>query len=94
MRFGWLLILVLFPAMVLCKDKDMNRSIQQVKAKHENRLMEIPGVVSVGIGKDKSGNMAIIVGVDRPRSDTAAQLPRQLDGYPVVVEVVGSIKAH
>jgi hypothetical protein len=94
MKPGWLLILLLLPAIVLCKDEDMTLSIKQVKAKHENRLLEFPGVVSVGLGKDKGGNPAIIVGVDRPRSALAEQLPRQLDGYPVIVQVVGSIKAQ
>ena len=94
MKLGWILILLLLPAIVLCKDKEMALSIQQVKAKHENRLMELPGVVSVGLGKDKGGNMTIIVGVDRPRSDIADQLPRNLDGYPVIVQVVGSIRVQ
>jgi hypothetical protein len=71
----------------------MKLSIQQVKAKHENRLMAIPGVVSVGLGQDKDGHMAIIVGLDRARPDIEDQLPRRLEGYPVVVQIVGSIKA-
>ena len=72
----------------------MKLSIQQVKAKHENRLMATPGVVSVGLGKDQDGQMAIIVGLDRARPDIEDQLPRQLEGYPVMAQVVGSIKAR
>ncbi len=30
---------------------------EKVEAKHENRLMATPGVVSVGLGKDKDGWM-------------------------------------
>ncbi len=72
----------------------MTLSIQQVKAKHENLLMAAPGVVSVGLGKDKYGHMAIIVGLDRARPDIEDQLPRHLESYPVIVQVVGSIKAQ
>jgi hypothetical protein len=71
----------------------MKLSIQQVKAKHENRLMATPGVVSVGLGKDKDGHKAIIVGLDRVRPDIEDQLPKHLESYPVIVQVVGSIKA-
>jgi hypothetical protein len=91
-KSGWLLLFLLMFVIVQCKNKDMTPSIQQVKAKHEKRLMEIPGVVSVGLGKDKGGKMVIIIGVDRPRADIADPLPQKLDGYPVIVQVVGSIK--
>lgn len=54
--------------------------------------MGITGVVSVGLGQDEDGNMAIIVGVDRPLADITETLPMRLDGYPVIVEVLGRIK--
>jgi hypothetical protein len=72
----------------------MKLSIQQVKAKHENRLMATPGVVSVGIGKNTNGQMAIIVGLDKVRLDIQSQLPRHLEDYPVIVKVVGAIKVR
>ena len=72
----------------------MKLSIQQVKAKHENRLMTTPGVVSVGLGKDKNGHLVIIIGLDRARPEIEDQLPRHLENYPVIVQVVGSIKAR
>ena len=49
---------------------------------------------SVGLGKDKDGHMAIIVGLDRARPDIEDQLPRHLESHPVIVQVVGSIKAR
>jgi hypothetical protein len=90
-KSGWLLIFLLMPAIVQCGGKDMTPSIQEVKAKHEQRLMDIEGVVSVGLGKDKNGNLAIIVGVDRPVAELTNPLPQTLDGYPVIVQVVGTI---
>jgi hypothetical protein len=61
-------------------DKIMTPSIQEVKKKHEARLLALPGVVSVGIGRDPRGNPAVIVGLDSPRPETQAQIPPQLDG--------------
>lgn len=72
----------------------MSDSIRDVKKKHEARLLALPGVVSVGIGLDKDNNPAIIVGLDGPRPKTEAQLPQFLEGYPVVVQIVGPIKAQ
>lgn len=72
----------------------MSPSIQEVKAKHEDRLMALPGVVSVGIGKDKEGNPVIMIGMDGPRPETEAQLPDSLEGYPVLVRIIGPVKAQ
>ena len=49
-------------------------SIQEVKKKHEARLMALPGVVSVGIGRDRDGAHSIIIGLDGPRPEIEAQL--------------------
>jgi hypothetical protein len=75
-------------------DKIMTPSIQDVKKKHEARLMSFPGVVSVGIGRDPQGNPAVIIGMDSPRAETQAQIPPQLDGYPLLIQIVGPLKAQ
>lgn len=72
----------------------MSPSIQEVKAKHEDRLLAMPGVVSVGIGRGPDGQSVIIVGLDGPRPETVKQLPKLLDGYPVRVEIIGPVKAQ
>jgi hypothetical protein len=75
-------------------DKIMTPSIQEVKKKHEARLLSLPGVVSVGIGRDPQGRPAVIVGLDSPRPETQAQIPPQLDGYRFLIQIVGSLKAR
>lgn len=70
----------------------MRPSIKEVKTRHEIRLLQLPGVISVGIGKDKSGIPAIIVGLKSPNPETESQLPNRLEGYPVQVRFVGEIK--
>lgn len=89
-----LVILFLLPTINLCKDMGISPSIQEVKKKHEASLLALPGVVSVGIGSDKDGNPAIIVGLDGPRPETEALVPRLLEDYPVLVQIVGKINAH
>jgi hypothetical protein len=58
-------------------------SIQEAKQKHQDALMALPGVVTVGIGLTADRVPAIIVGVVDLRSATAAQIPKSLEGYPV-----------
>jgi hypothetical protein len=70
------------------------KSIQEVKRSHEAGLLALPDVVSVGIGKDKDGHAAIIVGLSRQNPVTRKQIPETLDTYPVVVRVSGSVKAQ
>ena len=88
---GLFLLLSIF---ILAQDMAMAASIKEVKIKHEAHLMSLPGVVSVGLGKDERGKPAIMVGLDRPRPETEARIPSELDDYPVVVYIIGPIKAQ
>ncbi|KPJ89889.1 MAG: hypothetical protein AMJ53_15335 [Gammaproteobacteria bacterium SG8_11] len=72
----------------------MPLSISEAKAKHVERLLALPGVVSVGIGKDANGHPAIIVGLDKARPKTESQIPGTLEDFPVVIEIVGTIRAQ
>jgi len=92
-RWLWILLFLLC-AFSYPGDKIMTPSIQDVKKKHEARLMSLPGVVSVGIGRDPQGNPAVIVGLDSPRPETQARIPPQLDGYPLLIRIVGPLKAQ
>ena len=94
MIFRLLIILLVLPAIAMSEDSKMPNSIKDVKTQHEERLLQIPGVVSVGIGLDENGKPAIIVGLERPDPETESQLPSQLEGYPVVVRIVGRVKAQ
>lgn len=72
----------------------MHPSIREVKKIHEPRLLALPGVVSVGIGLDKKGQSAIIIGLESPNPETETKLPTELDGYSVVARITGPIKAQ
>ena len=76
------------------EDRAVSPTIQEVNARHAERLLGMPGVVSVGIGKNPDGQLVIVVGLDGQRQDTVNQLPKILEGYSVRVEVVGPVKAR
>lgn len=71
-----------------------NMSVSEVKARHEQSLLAIPGVVSVGIGLAAEGEQAIIVGIVEDDVALTEQLPKTLEGYPVIVRPIGTIKAQ
>jgi len=59
---------------------------------HTERLMALPGVVVVGETRDATGQPAVLVGVKTSRA--LAKVPTQIDGVPVVTQVVGEIDAQ
>ena len=67
----------------------------EVKARHENRLFEIPGVVGTGVSLDDDGNPVIEVYVERAaRATPARPIPNELDGVPVRVIETGPVRAY
>lgn len=86
-------ILLLFSVVVTVAETDMSMSIQQAKDKHQAALMDLPGVVSMGIGLSE-GKTVIMIGLDGRHPDTEKTLPKELEGYEVVTQNVGTIKAR
>ncbi|MGI9556542.1 MAG: hypothetical protein ACR2N5_01230 [Solirubrobacterales bacterium] len=72
----------------------MAASIEEARARHAARLLELPGVVSVGIGLDAEGSPAIVVGLEDETPEARARLPRSLEGHPVVCCVAGALRAR
>jgi len=89
-----LTILLITPYLALGDDSPMSASIQEVKKQHEARFLDLPGVVSVGIGLDPKGNQAIIVGLEAPNPEIEAKIPKVLAGFPVIIRIIGSLKAQ
>jgi len=89
-----ILLLTITVACPAAEDTPMPPGIQEIKHKYESHLLAMDGVVSVGIGRDAQGGAAIIVGVeDAARVDPAA-LPQALEGFPVILQVIGSPRAQ
>jgi hypothetical protein len=53
---------------------------------HRDQLLAVPGVAGVGHGRTPDGSDAILVWVTDARA--ADQLPAEIDGYAVIVDVV------
>ena len=82
---------------VLCRAGEgvaVAESIQQVKTKYESRLMSTQGVVSMGISQDHNGQSVIVIGVESQDKLDKLTLPEELDGYPVKVQIMGTIRAQ
>jgi hypothetical protein len=95
MKFAVAALLALLSAWpVSAEERKMPPTIQEVKARHAPRLLALPGVVSVGIGRDAEGHEVIVIGLDRERPETQTRLPTQFEGFPVRVEIIGTVKAQ
>ena len=94
MRIVAICTVILIPLLALGDDAGMSPSILDVKKQHEAQFLKMAGVVSVGIGLDSDGNQAIVVGLDGSHPDTESSIPATLEGFPVVVQTIGSIQAQ
>ena len=69
------------------------RPIADVLAAHTPELMALPGVVGTYQGAHPDGAPAIVVMLARPDAGLERRIPRVLEGWPVVIEVTGEIRA-
>ena len=70
-----------------------NRNIEIVVAEQSPTLMVIPGVVAVSQSMTADGQPAIRVMLARDDAEARARIPTTIEGFPVIVEVSGDIKA-
>jgi hypothetical protein len=68
------------------------RPIEETLKEHTKALMSIPGVVGTGQGLCE-GKPCIKVFVIQKTPELDRKIPKTLDGYPVVIEETGEIKA-
>ena len=66
--------------------------INAVLAAHEKELMAVPGVVGVYVGfLDDGKSPCLKIMLARPTPESR-QIPAQIDGFPVRLEVTGEIR--
>ena len=65
--------------------------IQAALAAAERRMIHRAGVKGMGMTKTPTGQDAIVVYVENEQ--TLSQLPSDIDGFPVIGEVTGEIRA-
>ena len=79
----------------MAKDKQPmpRRDINAVLHDHDRELLAIPGVVGIYVGLLEDGRTPCLkVMVTRQTPQVAREVPKQLEGYPVVVEETGPIR--
>jgi len=69
-----------------------NRDINVVLAAHDKELLAIADVVGVYAGTD-SQTPCLRVMLARKNPESERKIPRMIDGYPVVIQVTGTIRA-
>lgn len=67
--------------------------IEAALDRQREKLMGRPGAVGVGLGH-RDGKPAIVLMVEKATPEALAGLPNEIEGYPLVVEVVGKITAY
>jgi len=68
------------------------KTIEQVQESHTEEWMAIPGVVGTGIG-ESHGKPCILVFTASNTEEVRKRIPATVDGYPVVVQYTGEIRA-
>jgi hypothetical protein len=68
-------------------------SIDAVVKRHTDRLMALPGVVGTGVGECQKRTPCVKVFVVKKTPELLSRVPTTLEGFPVVVEETGEIRA-
>jgi hypothetical protein len=98
----WLLALVFVLTLTVICPQNMAqessprpaRDINAVLAGHDKELLAIPDVVGVYVGTTEDGRtLCLKVMLARRNPESERKIPRMIEGYRVVIEVTGSIRA-
>lgn len=74
-------------------DEMPSRTIEDVLKEHVNNLMEISGVVGIGQGLC-DGEPCIKVFLIKKTQKLEETIPREIDGYKVIIEETGRVRAY
>ena len=70
------------------------RDVNAVLADHDKQLLAIPDVVGVYVGtSDDRRTPCLKVMLARANPESQRKIPREIEGYPVVTEVTGDVRA-
>jgi len=68
--------------------------LKDVQGRHEQNLMQLPGVVGMGIGRSKKDNtLRLEIYVKKLTPELQSQLPESLNGAPVRIVETGEVRA-
>jgi hypothetical protein len=67
------------------------KDINTVMEAHVTELMAIPGVTGVAVSALDDGSLCVLVLIQEDSQEIKKKIPQTLDGYPVKIEVSGTI---
>ncbi len=80
-------------AQIMAESPSPSRDINAVLAAHDRQLLNLPAVVGVYVGVLADGKTPCLkVMLARPTPETERNIPRKIEGYPVVTEISGEIR--
>ena len=88
-----LLVLTCGQSMAQNGSSSPKREINAVLAAHDKELLAIPGVVGVYVGTLEDRRTPCLKVMVAEKTDSQRAIPRSIEGYPVVIEVTGEIRA-
>lgn len=68
------------------------KSIDDVIKQYSDSLMSIPGVVGLYHGLDDRDSTCLKVMVKQQTPELEQKIPKQIEGYPVIIEETGEIR--
>ena len=96
---AWLPVLIVLSSIVVYSQNMENspqpkRDINDILAAHDKELLAIPDVVGVYVGTTEDGRKPCLkVMLARRNSESERKIPRTIEGYPVVTEITGRVRA-
>src|SRR6266513_3357526 len=99
-RFGACLVFVWLSLCCACRQNmaqgsssSPKRDINAVLAAHDKELLAIPGVVGVYVGTLEDRRTPCLRVMLARKTAESRKVPQSIEGYPVVIEVTGEIRA-
>src|SRR5438046_6472329 len=65
---------------------------QRIKSLYERQWLALSNVVSISAEQDGHGKDIIVIGVVDKSDPSVSELPRQVEGVPIVIEETGGIR--
>ena len=79
----------------MAQNSSPTRDINAVLATHDKELLAIPDVVGVYVGTiGNERQLCLKVMLARANPESERKIPRMIEGYRVVTEVTGEVKAR
>src|SRR5262245_12137410 len=100
-QFALCLLLIVSVSLSVCRQNmaqnsspSPKRDINAVLAAHDKELLALPDVVGVYVGTlEDRRTLCLRVMLTRKNPETERKIPRTIEGYPLVMEVTGEVRA-